>query len=445
MSSTDTSGRLLQEHHHWGVPPTFRALRHRNYRLWFLGQGISLIGTWMQTMAQQILIYRLTGSAVSLGIVTFISVIPLLPMALIGGSLSDRFAKRTLLLATQTAMLVQALILAILTWTGVVEPWHVYIMSFFLGAAKALDMPPRQSFVVEMVEGKEDLTNAIGLNSAIVSGARTVGPALAGVVVAATGEGPAFFINALTFVAVIAGLALMRGLPPPKCLDAKDTQLNRHMAEGVRFVFGEQTFVVLMSLVAVNSFLSQPYYTIMPVFADIVLKESAQPLVSLLCSGDQPLIHCQAPEALPLGMLLAAMGLGAVTGALLVASLPEGIKRGRIMTLGNLGFPLFLLGFSASRDIALSMALLVGVGTCQVLQTSLTNTLLQTLSPDTLRGRVMSLFSLTTQGMQNAGGLQAGFVTDWIGAPLSIGIGAGLGLSYGLSVALRFPKVRQLS
>src|SRR4030066_1622766 len=182
---------------------TFRALKHTNYKLWFFGQGVSMIGTWMQSMAQQVLVCRLTGSAISLGIVNLMTVVPLLPFSFWGGSLADRMSKRKIILITQTLMLLQALVLAGLTWTGTVRVWHVYLMAFLLGIFKAVDMPPRQSYVVEMVEGKEDLTSAIGLNSAIQNSARTLGPAIAGVVVATRGEAFAFFFNSLSFLAVI--------------------------------------------------------------------------------------------------------------------------------------------------------------------------------------------------------------------------------------------------
>src|SRR5512135_911140 len=197
------------------IGTTFRALRHRNFQLWFVGQGISLIGTWMQSMAQQVLVYRLTGSASALGIVSFIQVLPLLPFALWGGTLADRLAKRRIIMITQTLMMIQAALLAALAWTGQVQVWHVYVMAFLLGAAKAVDTPARHSFVVDMVEGKEDLTSAIGLNSAIHNMGRTLGPALAGVAVAALGEAIAFLLNALSFLAVIFSLLAMRNLPAP--------------------------------------------------------------------------------------------------------------------------------------------------------------------------------------------------------------------------------------
>jgi len=263
----------------------FRALRHRNYRLWFFGQGLSLIGTWMQSMAQQVLVYRLTGSASALGIVSFMTVLPLVPLALWGGSLSDQVSKRNLLLVTQGLMAVQAILLAVLTWTGIVQIWHVYSMAFFLGAFKAVDTPARHSFVVEIVEGREDLTSAIGLNSAIQNGAKTLGPALAGVFVAVTGEATAFMVNSLSFLAVIVSLLMMKDLPHVSS-ERKKTNALAHMAEGIRYIFGQQTLLILMSLVAVSSFLSKPYQTLMPVFAAVNLKESAQPLVTFLCNSE---------------------------------------------------------------------------------------------------------------------------------------------------------------
>lgn len=421
---------------------TFRALRHRNYRIWFFGQGISLIGTWMQTMAQQLLVYRLTGSAAALGMINFMGLIPLLPLALWGGSLSDRFPKRTVILATQTGMLIQALLLAGLTLTGAIQVWQVYALAFMMGALQAVDLPARQSFTVDMVEGKEDLTNAIGLNSALFNAARALGPALSGLVVAATGEGLAFLINALTFVAVIVSLLLMRNLPRSSA--PATVGLARHMAEGVSYVIGQRALLVLMSMVAVSAFLSMPYSTLMPVFANDVLRESAGAVVQTLCYGPLPFLRCQTPEALPLGMLLTMVGLGALAGALVIASLPEGAYRGRVLTAGNLIFPATLIVFSQSRAFLLSLVCLGLVGFSFVAQNTLANTLIQVTTPDTMRGRVMSLYSLTTQSMMRLGGLQAGLVADRIGAALAVGLDATLSLGYGAFVALRFPRVREM-
>lgn len=424
---------------------TFRALHHRNYQLWFFGQGTSLIGTWMQSMAQQVLVYRLTGSASALGIVSFVTVVPLVPFALWGGSLSDRVSKRTIILITQALMMIQAFILAWLTWAGTVQIWHVYIMAFLLGTLKAVDMPARQSFVAEMVEGKEDLTSAIGLNSAIHNSAKTLGPALAGVIVAMLGESVAFFLNGLSFLAVILSLLWMRDLPRIIPDRRENSHVVNHMLDGMRYVLGQQVLLVLMSLVAISSFLSRPYQTLMPVFADVTLKESAEPVIALLCSRKSAVLNCQAPEAIPLGLLLSAIGLGAVAGALLVASLPENAPRGRMLTLGNLSFPFLLLIFVNSHSMLLSLVVMLFVGLSHVFQNAMANTLLQLTAPDHLRGRVMSLYSLVSHGMHHLGGLQAGFVADWVGAPHAIGVGAIFSLLYGIFVAVRYRQVRNLA
>ncbi len=427
------------------LPATFRALRHHNFRLWFFGQGFSLIGTWMQTMAQQVLVYRLTGSATALGIVTAIGLIPLIPLSLWGGSIADRVSRRTIILFSQIVMMAQAFILAALTWQGVVQIWHVYVLAFLLGAAQAIDMPARQAFIVDMVANREDLTNAIALNSTIFNGARALGPALAGTLVAALGEGPAFFLNGLSFVAVIISLLLMHDLPLRRIASRSGRNLAGHMAEGFRYILTRQTIVVLISLVAVSAFMSMPYSTLQPVFAGEVLNDSAQPVIHYLCDGPAPRFRCESPEALPLGILLTAVGVGAVIGALAVASLPNSARRGPFLTLGNLGFPALLVAFSLSRSFLLSVLLLMGVGASFVFQNSLANTLLQLAVPDEVRGRVMSVYTLVFQSMMRLGGLQAGLMADRFGAPFAVFLGAVVSLGYGLFVALRYPRVRNMA
>jgi MFS family permease len=430
---------------HRFLPSTFRALRHRNYRLFFFGQLISLVGTWMQNIAQQWLIYRLTGSATMLGTINLVTALPLVPMSLWGGSLADRFPKRSIIVVTQTAMMILAFILAALTWTGAVQVWHVLVLAVALGAANAVDIPARQAFVVEMVEGKEDLSNAIGLNSTIFNAARAVGPALAGIAVAVTGEAGAFFVNGVTFIAVIASLLMMH--LPAQSRAVRQANLSAHLGEAIRYVRGQQVVMVLMSLVAVSAFLSMPYSTLMPVFASDVLHESAQPVLDAVChhvggsfGGD-----CQSPDALTYGLLMAATGLGAVIGALFVASLPERTRRGRWLTAGNLLFPAGVVVVALSRSFSWTMLLLVAVGVGFVTQNALANTLIQIASPDELRGRVMSFYSLTFQMMMRLGGMQAGVMGDYFGAPLTVGVGAAACLIYGLFVAWRFPRVRRLA
>lgn len=425
------------------LPGTFRALRHYNYRLWFVGQTVSLIGTWMQSMAQQVLVYRLTGTAESLGIVNSVALLAMLPLFFVSGSFSDRFPKRRIILIAQTVMLLQALGLAILTWTNTIEVWHVYIMAFILGAAQAFDMPARQAFTVDMVEGKEDLTNAIGLNSAMFNVARALGPALSGIVVAATGEGNAFFINAMTFLTVIICLLLMRNLPQSHTPLAKDTKTIEHVKEGFRYIRGNQVLIVLISLVAVNSFLSSPYSTLMPVFSEM-LNPSAMPIVDWICNPATGLIYCQTPQALPLGILLTMVGVGATLAALTIAATTDKGRRGAMMTLGNLGFPLFIIFFALSRNFLFSAALLFFVGVSFVMQNVLANTLIQLAAPDHLRGRVMSVYMMSMNTTIRLGGLQAGFMADWLGAPLSVGLGAAIALVYCIYIAIRYPAVRKL-
>jgi MFS family permease len=425
-----------------GSSSTFRSLRYRNYRLWFFGQGISLIGTWMQNMAQQVLVYRLTGSATALGIISVIGLIPMLPLSIWGGSISDRFNKRNVILWMQVAMLVQAFLLAFLTWTGKIHVWHVYVLSFILAGVNAIDMPARQAFTVDLISGKEDLTNAIGLNSAMFNGARALGPSLAGITVAATGEGPAFLLNGLSFVAVIISLLMMRDLPQSSKSEQGVYGFD-HMVGGFRFTARNQSVAVLISLVAVSAFLSMPYSTLMPVYAKNILNESGGPIVNAVCYGNHPVIKCQSPEALLLGILMTAVGIGALIGALFVASLTNQ-RRGMLLTLGNLAFPTFLFVMAVSRSFLLSSLMLVLIGISFVFQNALANTLLQLATPDEVRGRVMGVYTMTFQSSMRLGGLQAGVVADWVSAQFSLGIGAVISLIYGIYIAVRYPKVRRM-
>ena len=395
-------------------------------------------------MAQQVLIYRLTGSASALGLINFVAVIPLVPFALWGGSLSDRVPKQKLLAITQILMLVQSVILTVLTWTGNIEIWHLYVLSFLLGAIKAMDTPARHSFVVELVEGREDLTNAIGLNSAIHHGARTLGPSIAGIVIATQGEVAAFFINSISFVAVIVSLLMMKDLPKLVVDSKQKLKGISHLTGGIIYIKSQNTVLVMMSLVAVSSFLSKPYKTLMPVFADNMLKESAMPVIDVICRQENPRLNCQVPEALPLGLLMSAIGLGALIGAIIVASLSEKARRGWFLIMGNLCFSACLLIFVNVKSLLISLIVIFLVGFFNVLQNSLANTLVQISAPDDLRGRVMSIYSLISRGMSRMGGLQAGLFADQFGASLSVGAGALVSLLYGVLIAFRFKPLRNM-
>ncbi len=433
---------MIQQNNFRG-PKFLRALNHRNYRLWFVGQGTSLIGSWMETMAIQVLVYDLTGSAAALGMVNLLGLIPLIPLSLWGGSIADRFSKRTVLLFTQSMLMLEAFIISALTWTGVVQVWHIYALSLLLGAVNAVDTPVRQAFTVEMVEGKDDLTNAIGLNSALFNLGRALGPALAGIIVAATGEAMAFLVNGITFIAVIFCLIEMKNLPVPNPESKSKNNTVEHMKEGLAYVRGHQIMTILISLVAVSAFLSMPFNTLMPVFATNVLGKSASPIVNYFCNAQTGLFTCQSPEALPMGMLLAVMGIGAMVGAVYIAAMSEHANRGRYLTMGNLLFPVALLLFSISRSFTFSLVVMFVTGFSFVCQNVLANTMLQLFSPDEMRGRVMSLYSMMFQGMSRLGSLQAGLMADWISAPVSVGIGAAVSVVYALFVAVRYPIVRK--
>ena len=398
----------------------------------------------MQDTALSLLVVRLYASpdeaARWLGAISFVPLIPLVPFALIGGSLVDRFPRRTLVLVTQSVMMLQAFLLFALTASGAVNIWHILLLLIVLGMANAIDIPARQTLVIEMVGGsKEDLSGAIALNSSIFNLGRAVGPAVAGVIVAAVGEADAFLLNGLSFVAVLIGLLLMR--LPPRAIEQRRPRLGQHLTDGFRYIRQEKTVSILLSLIAVTAFLAMPFTRLLPLFAKYRLADSATPLTALACSH----IQCVTPEALTLGLLNACFGFGALAGALGVASWVEERGRGRILTIGSVGFPVALLLFALSQSIWLSFGLLFLVGVGWVLQTSLTNTLLQLTAPDNLRGRVMSVYSMMFQGMFRVGSMAAGLIAAALGPPVAVGLVGLLALTYGVYVAVRWPRIHRLA
>ncbi|MBI2845820.1 MAG: MFS transporter [Chloroflexi bacterium] len=401
-------------------PRTFAALSVRNYRLFFFGQLISLTGTWMQSIAQSWLVYRLTGSPLALGVVGFFGSVPVLLFSLWGGVLADRLPKRNILVIAQTGLMLQAFVLGGLTLTGLVQVWHIMLLALILGSINSIEMPTRQAFVVEMV-GKDKLTNAIALNSSLFNATRIIGPAVAGVLVATLGEGPAFFINGVSFLAVIFGLLLMRmeEVPSPN----RQASGWDNLREGLGYTFRHPSILTLVALMSVSSLLVMPYAFLMPIFAKDILMVGAPGL----------------------GMLMAAAGVGALIGALFLASLGDFQNKGLMLTVGNLLYPTLILVFSFSRSFPLSLLILVGAGWAMVTQNATANTLLQTIVPDHLRGRVMSGFVLTFVGMMPLGTLQAGFIANLFGAPLALGLGALLALAFSIFIFFSRPQLRQLS
>ena len=337
-------------------------------------------------------------------------------------------------------MMLQAFAMFALTAAGIITIWHILALMLVSGVANAVDIPARQTLVIEMVGGRrEDLSGAIALNSSIFNLGRAVGPAIAGVVVAAVGEADAFLLNGISFIAVLIGLLLMR-LPPRPGGD-RPPKLNQHLKDGFRYMRGEKTVLVLLTLIGVTAFFAMPFTRLLPLFAKYHLAESATPLTGFLCSR----IECATPEALTLGLLNAFFGFGALAGALTVAARAEQHGRGRMLTMGNIGFPLTLLLFALSQSIGLSFALLFVVGIGWVMQTSLTNTLLQLSTPDDFRGRVMSVYSMLFQGMFRVGAMASGFLAAAISPPFAVALGAALALAYGTLVAARWPNIRRIT
>lgn len=395
----------------------FRALGHRNYRLFFSGQFISLIGTWMQSVAEAWLVYRLTKSSMLLGLVGFTGQIPVFLLAVVGGSTADSRNRHGIIVATQIASMILALTLAALTLSDTVRISHIFVLAGLLGVVNAFDIPARQAFMVEMV-GKEDLLNAIALNSSMVNGARIVGPAIAGLLVAAFGEGWCFLLNGVSYVAVIAGLLAMR-LPAATVKPPKGSPLDR-IAEGMRFVARTRPIRTVLLLLGLVSLTGMPYVTLMPIFAEEILHGGA--------SG--------------LGLLMGATGIGAMCGALMLASRSGVRGLERWIAAASTGFGISLIAFSLSRSFWLSAALLVPVGLTMMVQMAASNTLLQVMAPDRLRGRVMAVYSMMFMGMVPFGALISGALATHLGAPMTVALGGVACLVGATAFTLRLPTIR---
>jgi MFS family permease len=393
---------------------TFSALRHRNFRLFFVGQLVSLIGSWMQSTAQGWLVYQLTGSKLMLGLVAAAGSAPMLLFSVWGGSLADRYSKRVIVLCAQTVMMLTALSLAALVWTARVEPWHIMILCGMAGLAMAFDLPARQSFMVE-ITSRDDLTNAIGLNSSIVNSARIIGPSAAGFIMAGPGIAVCFLVNGLSYLAVIAGLLLMR-LPvfvAPFC----HSSAWAHIMEGLRYVWENRRMRVLLLLFAAVGVFGWSYAVLMPAFGRDVLETNQQQY----------------------GILLGSSGVGALMGALTVAAFAAHTDR-RWLVLGGLcvfAFTLFLLAMVRNFYVALACLAVGGWGL--LLFFSTVNTLLQTSSSDQMRGRVMGIWALVFGGTTPVGGLLAGTLSHYFGVSWALAIGASV---CALAAALAWKELR---
>jgi len=383
-----------------------RALRHRNFRLFFFGQSVSLVGTWMTKLATSWLVYRLTGSTFLLGVISFAGQIPTFLLAPLAGVWVDRWERRRALLVTQALAAAQSLMLAGLTLTGHITIWEVVVLSVFQGLINAFDMPARQSFLVEMVEGRADLSNAIALNSTMVNGARLLGPALAGITIAAVGEGCCFLIDGLSYFAVIASLLAMRMAARPAT--ESTTGMLTQLAEGWTYVRTFAPIRTVIVLFAIISFMGVPYTVLMPVFASTILHGGAHTL----------------------GLLMGAAGVGAVLAALSLAARKSVRGLYRVIPAMAALFGAGLAAFSFSRNFWLSLALMAVTGFGMMQMFAASSTVIQTIVEDDKRGRVMSYWTMAYMGASPFGSLLAGSLAPTLGAPgtvLLCGIGCMLG------------------
>jgi MFS family permease len=383
-----------------------RSLAHRNFRLFFMGQSISLTGTWMQSVAMPWLVYKMTGSVVLLGVVGFTGQVLTFVLAPIAGVLADRWDRRRLILVAQAVAMAQAAALALLTLLGHIEVWHVVALSVFTGLVRGFEVPTRQSFVIQMLDDPADLPNAIALNSFLVNGARLVGPSLAGLIVAfagspdtTRGEGMVFAINAASYVAVIAGFAVMR--VRPRRVTTPMRNLLHGLREGLAYAMRRPAIRGVLVILSVTSLAGVPYMTLMPVFAKEVLGGG--------------------PDTF--GYMMGATGVGALAGAVFLASRKSVLGLGRMIRTAGVAFGLGLVAFSLTNNLWLALPALVWAGAAMMLQMACSNTLLQTLADEDTRGRIMSFYTMAFMGMIPFGALLAGWVAHHLGVPTTVLIG----------------------
>jgi MFS family permease len=399
----------------------FRSLRHKNFRLFVEGQSLSLIGTWLQMVALTWLVYKMTNSALMLGIVGFAGQLPMFVVAPFAGVFADRWNRHKMLLLTQSFALLQALLLTILVFLDVVQIWHIIILSIILGLINAFDMPIRQAFVFDMIEDhKEDVGNAIALNSSMVNAARLIGPSIAGILIATVGEGWCFLVNSISFIAVVVSLLRMQIKTKPKPI--KDFKIYQQLKEGFSYSFNFAPIKNLILLLALVSLFSTSVTLLAPVIAKDYLKGSADTY----------------------GFLIAAYGSGALLGAIYLLNKNNVLGLGRIIALAVTVFGISLIFFGFSRIFFLSSILMFFAGTGMMLQIASTNTLLQTISEENKRGRVMSFYTMAFRGMSPFGSLIAGSLGNSIGAPATLVLSGSISLMGAFMFYLKLPALRKV-
>jgi MFS family permease len=398
----------------------FRSFKYRNYRLFFGGQSLSLIGTWMQRIAMPWLVYHLTGSVFLLGVVSFAGQIPTFLLAPVAGVLTDRWNRYYVLIASQVVAMLQAVVLTWLFYSGSLEVWHIVVLSVVLGIFNAFDVPSRQAFVVDLVEKKEDLGNAIALNSLMFNGARLIGPSVAGVLLASAGEGICFLINALSYLFVIGSLLLMK-VQPRRNVKSKNLIL-KDMLEGFNYTFRFPPIKHLILLLGLVSLMVMPYSVLMPVFAKEVLHGGSKTF----------------------GFLMGAAGFGAFIGGLYLASRMTILRLGRLVPVSAALSGIGLIGFAISRQFMLSTFMMVVAGLGMMLHTASSNTILQTIVDEDKRGRVMSFYTLAIMGTAPFGSLMSGVLAKLIGTPNTILAGGIVCIAGALFFFRKLPELKTI-
>jgi MFS family permease len=377
----------------------FRSLRHKNFRLFWSGQLVSLIGSWMQNVGQAWLVLELTNSSVKLGVVSALQFLPMMFLSFFTGPFIDYLDKRKIIIGTQVAFMILAFILAILDWTGTVRYWHVVILATLLGVVNTIDMPARQAFIIEMV-GKEDLMNAIALNSSIFNAARAAGPAIAGLIITAAGTAFCFFVNGLSFLAVLWSLFLITIEPDPR-KEPPSYRIVEDIKDAVRYIKNTPLVMTAILLVAVVSIFGMNFNVLVPVFAKMELKR----------------------DAAAFGFLLSAFGIGALFGAISLAFLSRYGPKPAFLLGGGISFSLFLLLIGLQKSYGLTALLLGFAGWSMIIFLGMANTTVQLNTAHHLRGRVMSIYMFTFVGLTPIGSLFAGSMANWITAPLTFALG----------------------
>jgi MFS family permease len=403
----------------FSIKNTFAALKHPNYKLWFFGQIISLLGSWMQMTAQGFFIYELTHSPAFLGYVGFANGIPTWLFMVYAGVYADRFPRRTIIIIAQTAMMILAFILAFLTFSGTVQPWHILVLTFLLGIANAFEAPARQAFVNELVD-KEDLVNAIALNSTMFHSGAAIGPAVAGITYAVFGPGWCFTINGISFLAVIYNLIRMKLKPIPRI--ASQTSAFREIIDGIKYLKTQKLIMMIMVITACSSTFGLSMVTLFPAWAVNILH------------GD----------AATNGLLQTARGIGAVLCSLVIASASKHMERGKVLSFGMISLPILMSLFSFNRTFVISSTILVFIGASFIAINNLANAIIQTNVVEEFRGRVMGIYSFSFFALMPVGSLIIGIIAEHLGTPLAILINALIMLIIYGWLNLRFPKLKEV-